>query len=274
MAPDPRYFFIIGAMKAGTTSLYNHLAGHPELYASPKKEPRVFRDAGNLEAQKAAFLALFQDRRDERWCFEGSTAYTKFPAVTGVPERLRAIVPDARFVYLVRDPVARIWSQYLHNLAHGRESRPFACAIKDAQYLDVSRYHRQLTEFLAVFPRERILVETFEEMVKQPLATVRAVCDFLEVDSSYTPATTTRAYNASAEKFQAPSPLRLLRSLSLEQTVPWRVRHWLKTRGAPLPAKEAVLTADIRAQIADALCEDTEAFFSWLGRRLPWPDFA
>src|SRR5690242_15477606 len=104
-ARDPQFFFIIGAMKAGTTSLYKHLAGHPDIYASPRKEPRIFRDAGDPERQRREFLALFEGRRNERWCFEASTAYTKYPKRSGVAERLRAIVPDARLVYLVRNPI-------------------------------------------------------------------------------------------------------------------------------------------------------------------------
>jgi hypothetical protein len=86
--PDPQYFFIIGAMKAGTTSLYNYLADHPQLYASPKKEPRVFRDPADPGKLRGAFLALFEGRRDELWCFEGSTAYTKHPSFPGVPQSL------------------------------------------------------------------------------------------------------------------------------------------------------------------------------------------
>src|SRR5687767_7137091 len=127
----PQYFFIIGAMKAGTTSLFKYLAGHPQLCPSSRKEPRVFRDAGDPDRQRAAMLALFDGRCDEPWCFEASTAYTKYPLFRGVPRRVQAVVPEARFVYLVRNPVERVWSQYVHNLSHGRESRPLREAIAE-----------------------------------------------------------------------------------------------------------------------------------------------
>lgn len=272
----PGHFFIIGAMKAGTTSLYKYLAGHPDLYPSPRKEPRIFRDAGDACAQRSALDALFASRGREAWCFEASTAYTKFPQFTGVPERIRAAVPDARLVYLVRHPVERAWSQYVHNLAHGRETRAFTQAmVEERQYLDISRYHLQLQQYLRTFPRERILVQVFEEMVQDPAATVRAVCEFLEVDSSYRPVTGEVAYNASSQKRKAPAPLRVARTLGVEEVIPWRARRWLTSRADELPARRTSLTPDLRSRIVDALADDTRALFGALGRAIPaWPEFA
>jgi hypothetical protein len=276
MSGGPQYFFIIGAMKAGTTSLYKYLAGHPDLYPSPRKEPRIFRDAGNPDAQRAAFLALFEGRREESWCYEGSTAYTKYPLFPGVPRRLESVVPGARFVYMVRNPVERVWSQYAHNLAHGREVESFEQAVtKRPGYLDISRYYMQLQQYYEVFPRERILVQVFEEMVKDPATTVRTVSEFLGVDSSYVPATRNVAYNVSSDKLAATRPLRTIRALGVEDVVPSRVRRWLTARGGPLPAKSMALTPKLRARLVTSLKPDTEAFLELLGRRVPsWTDFA
>jgi hypothetical protein len=272
---DARYFFIIGAMKAGTTSLFKYLAGHPDLCPSKRKEPRVFRDPGDPAEQRAALGDLFDQGKGQLWRFEGSTAYTKYPKFTGVPERIQRAVPDARFIYLVRNPVERTWSQYIHNLAHGRETRPFARAIEEKpQYLNFSRYHLQLQEYLAVFPKERILLQVFEDMVADPAAVVRSVCEFLGVDTSYRPATAKIAYNASSAKRTASMPLRALQTLGLDRSVPWRVRQRLRTAGDPLPERRAVLTTDTRRIVADALRPDTEAFFTEYGRRIgAWSDF-
>jgi hypothetical protein len=273
---EPRYFFIIGAMKAGTTSLYKYLADHPHVYASPRKEPRVFREYDDPVSLRRHFDALFEGRRAQGWCFEASTAYTKYPRIAGIPKRLHSVVPDARFVYLVRNPVMRAWSHYVHNLAFGRDTRPFSVAVsKEPHYLDVSRYHLQLTQYLEVFPRDQILVQVFEEMVKDPAATVRSVCEFLEIDASYTPPRSNIAFNASTSKLAAARPLRMARRLGTDRLLPWRLRNWLKTQGAPLPAASSGLTPDLRAQIAASLRQDTEAFFELIGRRIPsWLDFA
>jgi hypothetical protein len=272
---EPRYFFIIGAMKAGTTSLFKYLAGHPQLCPSKRKEPKVFRDPGDPAEQYATLQALFDRRNGERWCFEGSTAYTKFPRFKGVPKRIQQLVPDARFIYLVRNPVERTWSQYVHNLAHGRETRSFASALEaKPQYLNFSRYHLQLQEYHAVFPKDRVLIQVFEEMIADPAVVVRSVCEFLGVDTSYRPATARVAYNISSDKRTASAPLRVLQTLGLDRSLPWRVRQRLRTAGAPLPEKKAVLTPEARAIVVDAIRPDTEAFFRDFGRRIgAWSDF-
>lgn len=273
---DPDYFFIIGAMKAGTTSLFKYLADHPDLCPSSRKEPRIFRDPGETEIQRSALRALFPERARQRWCFEASTAYTKHPRFTGVPERLRRVVPDARLIYLVRNPVERTWSQYVHNLAHGRETRTFERALDEVpQYLDISRYHLQLTQYYKVFPRDQVLVVAFEEMVADPVETVRQICRFLDVDSSYAPPAPEVAFNASSSKLTASMPLRVLRTVGMDELVPWRVRRRLKTAGLPLPLKTNVLTPPLRALVADSVRQDTEALFESLGRRIgAWPGFA
>ena len=272
----PRYFFIIGAMKAGTTSLFKYLADHPDLCPSNRKEPKVFRDPGRASDQRAKLQNLFTPRSTERWYFEASTAYTKYPRFTGIPSRIREAVPDARFVYLVRNPVDRTWSHYLHNLAHGRERLPFGQAVsKRPVYLDISRYNLQLQQYYDVFPRECVLVQVFEEMIADPTSTVRAICDFLGVDSSYQPAAKGVAFNASTDKLAASAPMRTLTSLGMQRMIPGPLRQRLRARGTPLPRKSAVLTPESRAQVADTVRDDTEALFASLGRRIEaWDDFA
>jgi hypothetical protein len=273
---QPNYFFIIGAMKAGTTSLFKYLADHPQVYASPRKEPRIFRDPSALARRRAAFSELFEGRTDEPWCFEASTAYTKFPRISGVPRRIAEVAPHARFVYLVRNPVERVWSHYVHNLAHGREKASFAEALTSRkQYLDISRYHMQLSQYLDVYPRDRVLVQVFEEMTQDPSATVRAIAAFLDIDTSYRPVTGDVAFNASSQKARASSPLRMARSLGIDEMLPSRVRRWMKDKGSALPAKQEGLTTDVRLRLAETLRPDVEAFFGHLGRRVPaWKDFA
>ena len=263
-------------MKAGTTSLYKYLSDHPQLYASPRKEPRVFRDAKDRKQLGEEFFRLFDARRGEPWCFEASTAYTKHPRFPGVPSRVQSIVPDARFIYLVRNPVERIWSQYVHNIAAGRESRAFPRALsEESQYLDISRYHLQLSQYHEVFPAERILVQVFEEMIADPASTVRAVCTFLGIDGSYTPPAMDAAFNVSSKKRAAPPSLTVARTFGVDKMLPWQARRWLKAQGSPLPDRKMGLTPEIRATVADSLRADTEAFFESIGRRIhAWSDFA
>jgi hypothetical protein len=271
----PRYFFIIGAMKAGTTSLFKYLAGHPQLCPSVRKEPKVFRDPGDPKAQRRALRELFEGRTDQPWCFEASTSYTKYPKFPGVPARLREAVPDARFIYLVRNPVERAWSHYIHNLACGSETRTFARAFQERpQDRDFSSYHLQLQQYHSVFPRETTLVLVFEEMAASPAATVRGVCEFLGVDTSYVPSADV-VYNASSAKRMASTPLRMFQRVGLDESLPWRIRQRLRDSGSPLPAKTAALTPELRSMVADTVRADIEAFLGVLGRRVnAWREFA
>jgi hypothetical protein len=164
----------------------------------------------------------------------------------------------------------------VHNVAQGRETRTLTDALASGrQYLDFSRYHMQLEQYHRVFPRDRILVQVFEEMAKDPDATVRAVTEFLGVDSSYRPGASQIAHNASGRKRAAAPPLRVMRRLGVEKLVPWRVRHALKQRGTPLPDKQEVFTPELRARVTAALRDDVDALFGLLGRRITaWSDFA
>lgn len=187
---DPRAralpgFVVIGAQKAGTSSLYGQLAAHPSVLPALRKEVHFFdRPPGPPARYRAWFprqAAL--DARTARTGFaltgEATPFYLFHPAV---PERLRAVVPDARLIAVLRDPVARAISGYHHAVRMGHESRPIAealdpdaaevlapaadvawydassCPARRRGYLARGRYAEQLERWLAVFPREQLLV--------------------------------------------------------------------------------------------------------------------
>ena len=142
-------------------------------------------------------------------------------------------------------------------------------------YLDISRYHLQLSQYHQVFPADQILVQVFEEMVADPAETVRAVCNFLGVDGSYTPPAIDAAFNVSSKKRAIPRSLTVARTLGVEKMLPWQARRWLKLQGSPLPGRKTGLTHELQATVTDSLRADTEAFFQSIGRRIQaWSDFA
>src|SRR5688572_24468381 len=109
-------FFIIGAMKAGTTSLWQYLRRHPEIFMSKLKEPGYFTEELRWDQGIEWYRSLFDDAGSARAVGEASTSYTKWPRFAGIPARMHALVPEARLIYLVRDPGDRIRSHYIHNL--------------------------------------------------------------------------------------------------------------------------------------------------------------
>ncbi len=120
---------------------------------------------------------------------ESSPAYTNYPVHDGVPARMHSLVPDARLVFLVRDPLDRIVSQYVHDYSADKEDRPIEEAlagdISTHPYVVRSKYFLQLEQYLAFFPREQILVLAQEDLLRDRAATMQRVFEFLGVDPSF-----------------------------------------------------------------------------------------
>jgi hypothetical protein len=156
---------VIGAMKAGTSAVHAYLDAHPDLAMSEPKELNSFngpnmpprrateptRGSGNWHRGVDSYAAQFSSVAPVRG--EVSPAYTS-PTFPEVATRMASIVPDARLVYLVRDPFDRALSQYAHHRGEGSEARPVEEALLDpaSQYVARSRFAERLTPFLGNRP--------------------------------------------------------------------------------------------------------------------------
>lgn len=186
-------FFIIGAPKAGTTSLHNYLDAHPRIQMSAVKEPRFFAGPENgipyppdRVGDLDAYEALFDPAAEVRG--ESSTDYATHPRRPGVPERIKELVPAARFVYLVRDPVARTVSHFKMTTALLGERRTLREALGDlsdlhSPYLSPSLYATQLELYLRTFPQARVLVIDQADLQANRRQVLSQVFDFLSVES-------------------------------------------------------------------------------------------
>lgn len=199
-------FVVIGAMKSGTTSLFHYLRVHPQAYLSPLKEVDFFVEEKNWRRGLDWYRAQFEGAGPEvRAVGEASTIYTKFPEYQGVPERMARHIPDARLIYLVRDPIERIRSHYQHRVLSGAERLPIERAVlDDPRYLDCSRYAMQIERYLEHFARDRILLETSEELRSNRLPTVRRIYSFLEIDPDFVHETIDREFYASGQRASYP----------------------------------------------------------------------
>lgn len=197
MTRDPLKHLVltIGAMKSGTTSLHSYMHLHPQICMSAIKEPSFFVEEtrrGRSLRWYRANLQRFQPQLFNRavvWG-ESSTNYSKYPMFDGVPERIVAAAPDTRFIYIMRDPVRRILSQYVHNIAHGRETRAidevFANLTKANKYVATSMYWLQLSRYFSHVDPSRFLLLTLEQMSADPPETMRRVFAHVGVDSTFT----------------------------------------------------------------------------------------
>lgn len=173
-------FLIIGAMKAGTTTLHRHLSAHPGVFMPAVKEPEFFVAEKTWGRGLDWYARLFASAPPGAVLGEASTSYTKPLEFHGVPRRIRSVLPDARLVYLLRHPVDRIQSMYEHMVLTGREHRPIDEAVlQDERYISPSRYAQSLRMYLEHFPREQIHVALTDDLRDDPTETVREILRFI-----------------------------------------------------------------------------------------------
>jgi hypothetical protein len=156
-------FLIIGAMKAGTTSLYKYLRSNPQVFMPAKEEPNFFvdeEDVGRWNRGLGWYEQLFEGAEEAVAVGEASPKYTNYPHHEGVPARVAKVIPDARLIYLVRHPIERIVSHYrlAVRMRPRLASKPLEETLLHRTRVDASRYAMQIEQYLQYFPREQLLI--------------------------------------------------------------------------------------------------------------------
>ena len=256
---------VIGAMKCATTSFHYYLSLHPEIAVSRNKELHFFVEELAWSRGVDWYSAQFPD---EKVRGETSPTYSMYPKFLGVPERMAGLIPDARLIYLVRDPVERTISHYFHDRVEGIEKRPiveaFAC-LGGNSYLGPSLYHFQLRQYLRYFPRDQILLITCDDLLHNRAASLRRVFSFLGVDEAFwSPRFALMRHRTTLRRQRTALGAVVSNSsaVTLLNRLPWRIRgyvEWLLfyplSRRVTLPN----LPSDIRRALSRALRADTEA---------------
>ena len=191
-------FLLIGAMKAGTTTLYEELLQLGTIWLPPEKEPNDLAFAAVESAEGlAAYRRKFASCPPGVMAGDASTAYAKRPTYEGVAERARKLLgPDVKIIYMTRDPIRRIVSQYHHLWGLELEQRPLnEAVVEDESYIAYSRYDWQLAPWREAFGDENVLVVKFEEFLANRSGEFARICQFLGVEGETQPSGTHR--NAS-----------------------------------------------------------------------------
>ena len=278
MRPRPN-LFIIGAMKSGTTSLHSYLRPHPQVFMSQLKEPGYFVEELHWNRGEAWYLNLVRDAGDAAVIGESTTDYTKYPKYGGVPERIARFNPEARFIYIMRDPVERTISHYWHAVRHRLrlERRDLLTAVREEpHYRDVSHYAMQLERYIRIFGQERILAVTFEEMNAQPDTLVTSIFRWLGVDSNFVPPNLDERSNVT------PKSIRRIRGRGLlhefRHTALWNaVGRWVPPSVRQVGKRLAVErvdrtqqgTAEAIAYLRPIQADQTRKLAELLGREFP-----
>lgn len=218
---------IIGAAKAGTTTLYDDLARHPCTFMPDLKEPDILHRADDAKAASALYRRHFEWAAQGQIRGEGSTYYTMAPTYPNVCALARQVCgPDLKIIYLMRDPMARIKSHLAHDFAVGRLTHTdFDRALReDPRYLSWSDYPSQIGPWLETFDRSCFLFLSFEAYVSDRRAGLEAVCAHLGIDASLAPK---RTSISNARGSQRRMRLPLIGSLLNSEIYRERVRRIL-----------------------------------------------
>jgi len=181
------HFVIIGAQKAGTTSLWFYLARHPQIFMSELKETNFFIAERAWPNGLDWYESLFSEAaKTGMLTGEASPNYTFYPGFQGIPERMSQVIPQARLIYLLRHPVERMISGYLNGLTLGQEHLPIQQALFERpQYADTSRYAMQIEQYLQYFDRSQLLVLLSEDLERRPAETIDRILDFLGLETGW-----------------------------------------------------------------------------------------
>lgn len=254
-------FLVIGSAKSGTTSLAHYLRAHPQVFM-PRFEPHYFTAERNWKLGQAWYENQFKEAGAAAAVGEKSASYSRYPLYQGVPARIATLIPDLRIVYLVRHPLHRMRSEYLHRLLNGKERRSLDEAVQaDPSYLDTSRYALQIDRYLEHFPREQLLVLTAEQLRRDRRVSLDRVQAFLGLDRGWQPAELDREYNRTAHK-QArrpiPRPLKRLLDASLHVGVSPRAVERLSYRSVATKVDQTqiVFSDHVRTGLEEELRDD------------------
>jgi len=265
-------FLIIGAMKGGTTSLYHYLRPHPEVFMPATKELHFFVAEKNLLLGPGWYERRFRGAGDAIAVGEASTDYTKYPLYQGVPERIAELLPQVRLIYVIRNPVERIRSHYLHDIARGRERRRIGEAVPgNEHYVVPSRYALQIEEYLKHFPREQLLLITSESLRNDRSAAMRRVHDFIGVNGDWSAPVQEREFNQASGKMAPNLFLRMGRHVPgatrLRLVAPRPVMAAERILGSTkrrVDVQVGTISEELRRQLIDELAPDLERLRSYM----------
>lgn len=259
--------FLIGAQKCGTTSLAKLLSSNTSICVSQPKEPNYYTN--NFDRGAEWYRSCFSE--SGKVDIDASTTYTMCPlsdralkikpgraSQVGVPARIFRDSPDARFLYIIRDPVKRLYSNYWHNVKYGYETADLEIAIaNDPQYLHLSEYYGQLEKYLAYFPAERMHVVKFEDFVLDKLKYLNACERFIGVDETKALASLEETHENKGGQYNSLTR-RLINSRvarKMDRYIPGRLRRGIKNLvSTEIPAMDA----QIETKLSQLLLKDQQ----------------
>lgn len=263
-------FLIIGAMRSGTSSLAHYLRGHPDVFMARNKELHFFTD----RFERGLDWYRYQFAGSARYPVVGEATPTYMYDPVAI-ERMGAVVPDAKLVAVLRNPVDRAYSHYWHQVEKKRESASFADAVtaeserltgtcgierRTWAYLEKGRYLAQLTNVCDMYPREALQVVLFEDLRDRPGDVFASLCEFLGVECGERPRSLGKIVNPHIN-------VRSEWVREKARRLPKPVRDLVGRVNAPRAAYPP-MAPETRSMLQRHFTADNDALAAWLGRDL------
>ena len=194
-------FLLPGVGRAGSTFLYSCLKQHPEIYLSTIKELRFF--SSNYELGKKWYLKHFESKKKFPAVGEASTEYMYSEKGT---KKMHDFNPDFKFIFMLRNPVDRAFSNYKREIQVWGESRTFEEILETSdRYTWPGRYFTHMSRYLKYFPKESLKFVVFEKFIKNTHNYLREICEFLNVNAKFK--FNSSAFNRNPSKMPINLPL-------------------------------------------------------------------
>jgi hypothetical protein len=256
-------FLIIGAMKSGTTTLQAQLAAQPGIFMTTPKEPNFFSDDGVFAKGAGWYQGLFDAAAPDDLKGEASTHYTKLPTYPQTVPRMMQMLDAPRLIYVIRDPVARAVSHYIHEWSKGQMGAdPVVAFAQHPELITYSRYPDQLAPFLDAFGPEAILLTSLELLTSDPDNELRRIGDHIGATTPLFWDHGIGAQNVSAERARKLP----LHGLLVDNPVARTLRHALvpkllrtRIRTARTLKERPHLPADLHTRLEQTFLPDRDA---------------
>ena len=261
------FVLIIGAMKCGTTSLFDYLSQHPEISPCQQKEPQFFSKYNNFQKGFAYYQNLWKwNPKRHKFALEATPGYTKVThrdpahAAENIKQTQTEHSLRFKFIYIMRNPWERIESQCIHNALKSNSITEISEV--DPKIVDASKYALQIKEFYDRFPAEDILLLNFNDLKSNPNALLHKICCFLNIDPSFEFSGTEVVHNSrNRQVIRIPGWQKLRRTapmLYINSIVSNRQKKLFKNIFGKSKNAKCSIPEDVKQKIVSELSQDLE----------------
>lgn len=264
-------FIVIGAMKSGTTSLRYTLSCHPEIFMVYPEEPRFFYNDENYRKGLGWYSSFFENVKGQKAIGEGSGFYAWKARNSETVKRIANTIPDVKIIYMVRHPIERIASHWSWEIASGKPLGSIENAIQEnRQFLDMSMYWEQISEYRKYFKDEQIKILFLEDLKSNPYQFYQNCFQFLGVDADFDVTPYLNPQNQTEGRLTDSGILMKLRRIAdlqkIKKRVPPSVINWLRPILKTQEKAKPIWSSTVKREVENKIYYDSMQFLEYCNK--------